>query len=124
MYISVRMYYVKFLHDSILAPKAILVDYMLKLPCIMIITVYICCWMYMVHSRIRLDEFWVKNAKFALQTRRNLPLVNWVCLPNFPIGLWTRMGACSVVRYFFSQCFPTIKPLNIIESLHITSSDS
>jgi len=43
----------------------------------MIITVYICCWMYMVHCRIELDEFWVRNAKSALQTWRNLLLAKF-----------------------------------------------
>jgi hypothetical protein len=42
-----------------------LVMYMLKLPCNMFIDVNICCWMYMVHCRIELDEFWVKIAKSA-----------------------------------------------------------
>ena len=55
----------------------ILVMFMLKVPCKMISNVYTSCWMYMMHYRIELDEFGVKNAKFALQTRGNSLLAKY-----------------------------------------------
>jgi len=51
----------------------ILVDYMLKLPYNMFITVYISCWKCCVHCRINIGWIWGKNSKSALQPRRNLP---------------------------------------------------
>jgi hypothetical protein len=43
----------------------------------MFINDYICCWMFMVLCRIKLDEFWVKIANFAPQTRRNSLLAKY-----------------------------------------------
>jgi len=50
----------------------------------MISNVYISCWMYMMHCRIELVEFWVKNAKSALQTRRNSLLAKWFANSEIP----------------------------------------
>ena len=38
----------------------------------------------MMHCRIELVEFWVKNAKSALQTRRNLLLAKYFASSKIP----------------------------------------
>jgi len=50
----------------------------------MIITIYISCWMYMMHCRIDLIEFWVKIAKSTLQTRRNSLLAKYFANSDIP----------------------------------------
>jgi hypothetical protein len=50
----------------------------------MFINVSICCWMCMVYCRINLDEFWVKIAKSAPQTRRNSLLAQFSLIAKLP----------------------------------------
>jgi len=43
-----------------------------------------------------------------------------LAIANWLVDSW---GGCGAVRFFLSQCFLTIEPLNIIEATHITTSD-
>jgi len=95
--------------------------------------------MYMMHCRTELDEFGVKNAESALQTRRNSLLAKYFANSEIPrwnspmakcycpcqlfIGLLAHLGACSAVRSFSCDGFQLYNPYNI-QALHITSNNS
>jgi hypothetical protein len=49
----------------------------------MFINVYICCWMIMVHCRIKLNKFWVKTENFVPQTRRTTLLAKSTLIAKF-----------------------------------------
>jgi hypothetical protein len=49
----------------------------------MLFKVNICCWMIMVHCRIKLDKFWVKTGNFVPQTRRTTLLAKSTLIAKF-----------------------------------------
>jgi hypothetical protein len=89
----------------------------------MFINASISCWMFMVHCRIEFDEFWVKIAKSAPQTRRNsllahVAISDILCPANMLLACWLNAG--SVVRFedFLSSFYNFITPKQHLSNAH------
>jgi hypothetical protein len=80
----------------------------------MYIIVSICCWMYMVHCKIELDEFLVKIAKSAPQTRRNSLLAKYFAnseiFQNFPRCI-SLIAKLSALANFLLACWLILGPV-------------
>jgi hypothetical protein len=103
----------------------------------MFINVYTCCWMFMVHCRIELDEFWVKNCKICT-TRRNSLLAKYfanskilqttahnisllaqlAAVANMLLACWLILGPMVHSEAFLSSFYNLITPKQHLSNAH------
>jgi hypothetical protein len=104
----------------------------------MFINVLICCWMIMVHCRIKLDEFWVKIANFVPQTRRKSLLAKYFAnseilqtaaqilsllaqlsgMANMLLACWSILGLVVHSRAFLSSFYNFVTPKQHLNNAH------
>jgi hypothetical protein len=104
----------------------------------MFINVYICCWMIMVHCRIKLNKFWVKIGNLVPQTRRTTLLAKFYAnseilqaghapgaliaqasdLANMILACWPILGSVVHSEDFLSTFYNFITPKQHLGNAH------
>jgi hypothetical protein len=89
----------------------------------MYINVYVCCWMIIVHCRIKLNKFWAKTGKLVPQTRRTTLLAKSTLIAKFFRNVPRSRGAISAALWFGQHVFGLlVHPGAVVHSVVFLSS--